>query len=107
MKTSLSRRSLVRGCGALPVLAGLFDRSRRAAAQTPAPTKPPTRFLVFLQLQGQLYPLMRPSGTETSFTLSPVMTGLDPWRSKLIVFDKLHNGGALYARKTNSSGHGT
>ncbi len=51
----------------------------------------PRRLILFYVPIGTYFPMWRPSGTETSFTLSPVLAPLEPYKSKLIVLDGIDN----------------
>lgn len=86
-KFRISRRTVLRGAGsiaiALPWLEAMGP-SKRAHAATPA-----ARFLAVYQPGGTVMNKWRPTGTETNFTLSPILAPLDPVKSKLLVIDGL------------------
>jgi hypothetical protein len=76
----LSRRSLLEGIGAslafLPLLS--FERIAKAAPGDP-------KRLVILQATNGVLNDFWPSGSDTSFTLSPTMAPLEPFKSELLV----------------------
>jgi hypothetical protein len=86
----ISRRAFAAGCGALPVLAGLFDPRRRARAAA-APS--PRRLLIWAHQEGALRSALvpAPTGSETSFTFPSASQPLEPWKARLLVLDGLHN----------------
>src|SRR5262245_13224479 len=85
----LSRRRVLAGCGALPVLAGIFHGPRRRAMAAPAAA--PRRLVIFAHLEGTYRKAWLPTGGETNFTLSNVLAPLEPWKSKLLVLDGFNN----------------
>ncbi|MBK7862707.1 MAG: DUF1552 domain-containing protein [Archangiaceae bacterium] len=80
----LSRRTLLRGAGgigiALPFLTAMEARAQAA---------PPRRFISFYTAHGFHRDTMNLTGTETQFKLSPALTSLTPWQSKLLVLDNV------------------
>jgi hypothetical protein len=83
----ISRRAFAAGGGALPVLAGIFDPRRRACAAPAAPR----RLLIWAHQEGALRSALVPAGGETTFTLPMASQPLQPWRSRLLVLDGLHD----------------
>ena len=88
-KLRLTRRTVLKGAGgialALPWLEAMIDgRSARAAA--PAPK----RFLAVYTPGGTVLDKWRPTGTETAFTLSPILAPFEPVKQNLIVLDGLN-----------------
>ena len=92
----LDRRTFIKGAGtiaiALPWLE-VMGRGRRASAQTAA--VPLKRFLTVSQLggtvrTGAIGDKYTPTGSETSFTLSPILAPLEPVKSRLLVVDGLN-----------------
>ncbi|HXU64921.1 MAG TPA: DUF1552 domain-containing protein, partial [Polyangia bacterium] len=81
MTKPLSRRTILRGVGgaaiALPFLEAMLPRRARAAT-------PPKRFVVMFSPNGTL-PSWTPSGTETNFTLSPILSPLAPHQGDLVI----------------------
>lgn len=82
----LSRRAVLRGAGsvaiALPWLEAMAPEGRSRAA-----TPSPTRFLAVFQPGGTILDQWRPTGTETDFSLSPILAPLEPVKDRLIVLD--------------------
>jgi len=87
-----SRRAILRGAFgtalALPWLESLV--SRRARAQAAAF---PTRFVVMFSPNGTIPGAWTPTGTETSFTLSPILSPLAPHQDKLVVIQGVDQRG--------------
>jgi len=84
-KTSLSRRTLLRGMGAtvaLPLLDAMIP-ALTATASTPA--KAVRRLGVVYHPNGVIYDQWLPSGTGAAFELSPTLAGLQPFKDQLIV----------------------
>jgi hypothetical protein len=79
-----SRRSLLRGLGALPLTAAL--RPGRAAASAP-----PTRFVVLHTGQGCVLPLTVPTGSAEAFTLPFCLEPLAAHQDRLVVISGLDN----------------
>jgi hypothetical protein len=79
----VSRRTLLRGAGvgiALPWLEAMTPRSLRAAS--PAA---PRRFGVFFSSCGTIPENWRPTGSETTFTLSRILEPLTPHQADIVV----------------------
>ena len=87
-----SRRAVLRGAfGAavgLPWLESLAGRSARAAGETF-----PTRFVVMFSPDGTLPRAWTPTGTETSFVLSPILAPLAAHQSDLVVIQGVDQQG--------------
>ena len=85
-KNRISRRSVLRGAGnvaiGLPFLEAMLRPGRSHAAGTI-----PLRFVVFYSPGGTLLDKWRPTGTETSFTLSDMMSPLNAWKDRLLFVD--------------------
>jgi hypothetical protein len=81
----LSRRTLLRGAGGVVVGLPLLE-AMTAFGQT-AP--PPVRFIFMFSANGTMPPAWTPTGSESTFTLSPILTSLKPYQSKLLVLDNL------------------
>jgi hypothetical protein len=93
----LSRRTVIKGAGsiaiALPWLEAMGN-PRRASAQTTAPV-PLKRFITVYTpggsvRTGAIGDKYTPTGSETSFTLSPILAPLEPVKSKLLIVDGLN-----------------
>jgi hypothetical protein len=88
----LSRRALLRGAGGvavgLPMLEIMSPLSRALAATTP-----PKRFIVFFTPDGTIRTnwAMDASATETSFTLSRILTPLAANQQHIVVLDGITN----------------
>jgi hypothetical protein len=89
----VSRRTVLRGAfGAavgLPWLASLDGRRAGAAA-----TAIPTRFVVMFSPDGTLPPQWTPTGTETDFVLSPILSPLAAHQADLVVVHGVDQRGA-------------
>jgi hypothetical protein len=95
-KFRLHRRAVLKGAGtvaiALPWLE-IMGQGRRARAQTT--TMPAKRFVTVYQPGGTVRrdasgrDRYSPTGTETSFTLSPILAPLEAVKSKILVIDGL------------------
>src|SRR5262245_14420766 len=83
LTNGFSRRSILRGLGAGGVmLSGMW---RSASAQG---TAQPTRAALFFHGNGA-HPDWAPSGSGTSFVLTPHLMGLEPVRNDVIIFRRL------------------
>ncbi len=88
-KFRLPRRALLRGAGsiaiALPWLEAMHEES--ASAQTaPSMAK---RFIAVYQPGGTVRSKYTPSGSETAFTLSPILAPFEPVKDKILIIDGL------------------
>lgn len=85
----IPRRTLLRGAGgvalALPFLNAMRPRVAQAAAGVPK------RFVVFFSANGTIKDQWQPSGTETSFTLSPILAPLAAHQNDLLIMRGLNN----------------
>ena len=81
--SGISRRKLL---GASAALAGsaFLPRSVWAA------TAPPKRLVVVFSANGTIFDSWLPTGTETNFTLSPILSALAPFQKKLLVLDGIN-----------------
>jgi hypothetical protein len=79
MSVHISRRGLL-GAGAALAASSLVPRYLEAAGTTP-----PTRLLIVFSANGTIYNSWAPTGTETNFKLSPILTPLAPFQNKLLV----------------------
>jgi hypothetical protein len=89
-RLQLSRRTVLRGAGvalALPLLEAMHPRRARAAGAIPK------RFVTMFTPNGTIYPNWVPTGTETSFTLSPILAPLEPYHDDLVVVSGLYQQG--------------
>ncbi|WP_437822030.1 DUF1552 domain-containing protein [Sorangium sp. So ce1078] len=79
---------MLRGAGAIAVALPWLEimGPERAARAAPSPAK---RFLAVYTPGGTVMNRWRPTGTETSFTLSPILAPLAPVQDRLLVVDGL------------------
>lgn len=79
----LSRRNALRGAGGilvgLPALESLVPRAARAQ-----PVPAPKRFIAVYHPNGVFTPQWFPTGSDTNFTLGPVHTSLERFKSQLL-----------------------
>ncbi len=87
-KFRLSRRAVLRGAGAIAVALPWLEimGPERTARAQPAPAK---RFLAVYTPGGTVIDRWRPTGTETNFTLGPILAPLVPMQDRLLVVDGL------------------
>jgi hypothetical protein len=81
--SKISRRRLL-GAGAALAGTALLPRSVWAA------TPPPKRLVIVFSANGTIFNSWLPGGTETSFTLSPILTSLAPFQKKLLVLNGIN-----------------
>jgi hypothetical protein len=79
----ISRRKLL-GAGA--GLAGTALLPRRVWAAS----SPPKRLVIMFSANGTIFNSWLPQGTETSFTLSPILSALAPFQKKLVVLNGIN-----------------
>ena len=95
-KLRLSRRSVIKGAGGIALaLPWLEAMTHRRPARAAAPAVAPKRFLAVYTpggtvRSGSIGDRYTPTGTETAFTLSPILAPLEPVKSSVIVVDGLH-----------------
>ena len=93
--TRIPRRTILRGAAgaaiALPWLEAMSPRQARAA------TAPRKRFVVMFSPNGTIptawTPTRGPSGAETDFTLSPILSPLEPHQADIVVVQGLNQQG--------------
>jgi Protein of unknown function (DUF1552) len=86
---ALSRRTVLRGAGGIAIALPFLDamsRPRRAHAAGIA-----KRFVTFFSANGTIMNQWQPSGGETTFTLSPILTPLAAHRDQLLIMRGLNN----------------
>tara|TARA_R110002096_G_scaffold433887_5_gene653892 strand:- start:3173 stop:4540 length:1368 start_codon:yes stop_codon:yes gene_type:complete len=94
-KNGYSRRSFLRGLGGvtvgLPLLnsLGACSGAREVGKATKALESAPPRILFFFSPNGTIRESWRPTGSETNFELSPILSPLEDYKEKLIVIDGL------------------
>jgi len=89
-RNRLSRRTLLGGAGvalALPMLEAMRPPRARAASVAIA------NGLVMFTANGTIHSNWVPSGTETAFTLSPILMPLAPYQADLVVVDGVYQQG--------------
>lgn len=82
MSFRISRRGIL-SAGAALAAASLLPRGVGAS------NTPPKRLLIVFSANGTIYDNWAPTGSETSFTLSPILQPLAPFQKKLVVLDGL------------------
>lgn len=98
MKTRLSRRTLLRGAGGIAV--GL------PFLEVIGQTAPARRLVIFFSPDGVHKPTWTPTAvsSETQFTLSPTLSPLQAFKSKLLILDNLDQSAPL-ASTYGKNGH--
>ena len=90
-KLRLTRRSVIKGAGGIAIaLPWLEAMTHRRSAQAAAPPNAPKRFLAVYTPGGTVPEKWTPTGSETAFTLSPILAPLEPVKSRIIVLSGLH-----------------
>lgn len=115
-RKQLSRRRFLAGAGALglslpflesfsPTLGGRGLFGKRARAQSTFEPLPngPRRFLLFYHPQGTVMDAWAPSGSETSFSMGPILAPLEAHKDKLLVIGGMDN--AAKHSMNNGNGH--
>lgn len=87
-KNRIHRRTVLRGAGGmaigLPFLSAMLRPGRSHADEST-----PTRLITFFSPGGTLLDKWRPTGSETSFSLQPMMSPLAPYQDRLLFVDGL------------------
>ncbi len=87
-KNRIHRRTLLKGAGGMAL--GLpFLSAMLRPGKTHAQGDTPVRLIVFYNPGGTLLNSWRPTGSETSFSLSPMMSPLSPYLDRLVFVDGL------------------
>lgn len=86
----LSRRQLLLSAGALSLTAGLPNKPTNLKS-----TDHPSRLIFFYTPNGAVMNDWRPTGTEGNFTLSPMLSPLQPFKDRLLILDEVDNLVAL------------
>jgi hypothetical protein len=85
-KNRISRRTMLRGASGvaigLPFLSAMLRPGRSHAQNETSP-----RLIVFYSPGGTLLDQWRPTGSETSFSLRPMMSPLTPFNDRLVLVD--------------------
>jgi len=88
----LSRRTVLRGAGSIAVALPWLEAMGEGRARAQTASVPLKRFISVYQpggtvREGAIGDKYTPTGSETSFTMSPILAPLDPVKSKLIIVD--------------------
>lgn len=103
---ALSRRALLRGAGGVALALPFLNAMRPRVAQ--AATAPPKRFVVFFSANGTIKDQWQPTGTETNFQLSPILTPLAAHQSDLLIMRGLANEASyIYAPNAHDASMAT
>lgn len=92
MNAPISRRTLLRGAGAmlaLPFLEAMLPRSSAAASEA----KPPVRFGIFTVTGGTVHESWRPKEAGALGKLPSILEPLEPIKNDLVVLSGLSHGG--------------
>jgi len=92
----LGRRTMLRGAGGvaiglpwLEMMGCATPRAGDTASSAQQVGTAPRRFIVVYTPNGNVLEQWTPTGSETSFTLSPILAPLEPHRAKIMVLDGL------------------
>jgi hypothetical protein len=88
----ISRRALIRGAGGVAIGLPFLEAMRPRHASAAGPN--PKRLILWYSANGQIPSYWYPTGTETAFTLNTVHKSLEPYQSKLILFNGIKNDAA-------------
>lgn len=101
----LSRRTVLRGAGGIAIglplleIMGCSGRSRSFGNTEEVSTRgldgQPKRLVLFYTQNGTIPDLFWPTGSESSFQLSPILSPLASYRSKLLVLKGIDNAAAI------------
>jgi hypothetical protein len=101
MSRKISRRTLLRGAGAAIGLPLLEAMEPAQAFATAGPTKPPVRLMFVYAAGGVIMDSWTPKGEGASYTLSPTLGALEPFKPDLLVLTGLDSRVA----ETGGNGH--
>jgi hypothetical protein len=85
----ISRRAIIRGAGGIAIGLPFLEAMRPGRAR--AADAVPKRLIMWYTANGQMPAYWYPTGTETAFTLNTAHKPLEPYKSKLILFDGVNN----------------
>ncbi len=85
----LSRRTLIRGVGGVAIGLPFLEAMRPRHAWAAGPN--PKRFIAWYSANGQMPAYWYPTGTLSNFTLNTAHKALEPFKSKLILFNGVKN----------------
>jgi hypothetical protein len=89
-KNRLTRRTLLRGAGHAAIGLPFLEAMLRPLQTHAQAAQAPLRFVVFYSPGGTLLDKWRPTGSETQFTLSDMMSPLAPHQQDLLLIDGLN-----------------
>jgi len=89
MFKTISRRAVIRGAGGIAIGLPFLEAMRPSLAL--AQVAAPKRLITWFSGNGQMPAYWYPTGTETNFTLNTAHVPLEPYKSKLILFNGVHN----------------
>lgn len=89
-KNRLTRRTVLRGAGQVAIALPFLEAMLRPLETHAQAAMAPTRFVVFYSPGGTLLDKWRPTGSETQFTLSDMMSALVPHQQQLLFLDGLN-----------------
>ncbi len=87
-KNEPTRRTFLRRMGGMGLALPLLPALLRESSATAQPVAPPKRLICLFTHNQQLTSYWRPTGSDRSFTLSPVLSPLEPFQDRMLV---LHN----------------
>jgi hypothetical protein len=90
----LGRRAVLRGGGSLAIALPWLEVMSSAPARAQAGAKPAQRFVAVYTPGGTVQSRWRPSGTETVFTLGPILRPLEKVKDKVLVVGGLNMNSA-------------
>ena len=115
-RSTLSRRTLLRGAGGVCLALPFLEIMAHASGGGPRPAArsgAPKRFIVFYTPNGTVLKHWRPTGSAKSFTLSPILQPLEPYRQDIVVLDGVdalsayHGPGDAHQKGTGQALTGT
>jgi hypothetical protein len=89
MLKRISRRAVIRGAGGVAIGLPFLEAMRPRYASAAGPN--PKRLITWYSANGQMPAYWYPTGTETTFTLNTAHKPLQPYQSKLILFNGVKN----------------
>lgn len=89
-KNRLTRRTVLRGAGQVAIALPFLEAMLRPLETHAQDATAPKRFVVFYSPGGTLLDKWRPTGNETQFTLSDMMSPLVPHQQQLLFLDGLN-----------------
>lgn len=90
MKSKITRRSVLRGLGATGCMAPFLPMTEVQAETSGFPT----RLILLFSPNGSLHERWVPTGTETNFTLGPILEPLAHRQDQLVILDNVARSGA-------------